>query len=364
MSPSPSMKIAQITSVYISVPPKTHGGTERIVYHLCQQLDRRGHQVELFASGDSHVTCKLQAVLPVATQYDPQSTFYLEKEYEARNTYNLYRQAERFDVIHAHWTTLAPYFSALTTIPTLITYAYIEKELHQYYCEHFPCCLPICVSRAQAKMLGDDSIPVVYNGVDLDEIPFNDRPEDFFMIVGRMTPGKGIAEAIHIAKKAKVKLLIVGHVTTHLPWSEEYFLKEIKPHIDGDRIRYIERMTYHDIVHTMSRAKGFLFPLQWDEPFGMVVIEAMAAGTPVLAYGRGSMPELIKSGETGYLVENGEEMAEMTQRVATIERARCRDWVNQNFSVGQMVEAYERLYHKATTGNWNPRGGPEQPHGR
>jgi glycosyltransferase involved in cell wall biosynthesis len=126
------MKIAQITSVYISVPPKTHGGTERIVYHLCQRLDQRGHHVELFASGDSQVNCTLQAVLPIASQDDPQSTFYLEKEYEARNTYNLYRQAGRFDVIHAHWTTLAPYFSAFTTTPTLITYAYIEKELHHH----------------------------------------------------------------------------------------------------------------------------------------------------------------------------------------------------------------------------------------
>ena len=357
------MKIAQITSIYISVPPKTHGGTERVVYHLCQQLHQRGHLVELFASGDSQVSCRLQAVLPIATQYDPQSTFYLEKEYEGRNTYNLYRQAERFDIIHAHWTTLAPYFSVLTPVPTLITYAYIEKELHQYYQQHFPRCLPICVSRAQAKMLGDDSIPVVYNAVDLEEIPFNDRPEDFFMIVGRMTPGKGIAEAIHIAKKAKVKLLIVGHVTTHLPWSEEYFLKEIKPYIDGDRIRYIERMAYHDILQTMGKARGFLFPLQWDEPFGMVVIEAMAAGTPVLAYRRGSMPELIKDGETGYLVEKQEEMVEIVHRVGAIERGQCRNWVKENFSVEQMVDAYERLYHKAITGSWNRRSGPDQAHG-
>jgi glycosyltransferase involved in cell wall biosynthesis len=342
------MKIAQITSVYISVPPKTHGGTERIVYHLCQRLDRRGHHVELFASGDSQVDCKLQAVLPIATQDDPQSTFYLEKEYEARNTYNLYRQADRFDVIHAHWTTLAPYFSAFTETPTLITYAYIEKELHQYYQKHFPHCLPVCVSRAQAKMLGDESLPVVYNAVDLDEIPFNDRPDDFYMIVGRMTPGKGIATAIRVAKKAKVKLLIVGHVTTHLPWSQKYFLKEIKPYIDGDHIRYIERLSYHDILQMMGKARGFLFPLQWDEPFGMVVIEAMAAGTPVLAYGRGSMPELIKHGETGYLVENEDEMVEMTQRVAKLERARCRVWVEQHFAVEQMVDAYERLYRKAT----------------
>ena len=354
------MKIAQITSVYISVPPKTHGGTERIVYHLCQQLDRRGHHVELFASGDSqvdlHVASGLAGRQPVRSSID----LLLEKEYEARNTYNLYRQAERFDVIHAHWTTLAPYFSALTKTPTLVTYAYIEKELHQYYQKHFPRCLPVCVSHAQANMLGDDSIPVVYNAVDLDEIPFNDQPEDFFMIVGRMTPGKGIAEAIHIAKKAKVKLLIVGHVTTHLPWSEEYFLKEIKPHIDGDRIRYIERMAYHDILQTMGKAKGFLFPLQWDEPFGMVVIEAMAAGTPVLAYSRGSMPELIKNGETGYLVENEEEMVEMTHRVAILDRALCRNWVQQRFSIEQMVDGYEQLYRKATRGHWSRKSEPER----
>ena len=109
-------------------------------------------------------------------------------------------------------------------------------------------------------MLGDESIPVVYNGIDMDEILFNDKPEDFFIIVGRMTPGKGIAEAIRIAKKARVKLLIVGHVTTHLPWSEEYFLKEVKPHIDGDRIRYIERLPYHEIVQADGQSQRLSFP--------------------------------------------------------------------------------------------------------
>ncbi len=356
------MKIAQITSVYISVPPKTHGGTERIVYHLCQELNRRGHYVELFASGDSKVDCALQAVLPIASQDDPHSTFYLEKEYEAQNTYNLYRQAERFDIIHAHWTTLAPYFSASTKTPTLITYAYMEKELHEYYKKHFPHCFPVCVSHAQAKMLGDASIPVVYNGVDLNEIGFNDKPEDFLMIVGRMTPGKGIAEAIRIAKKARAKLLVVGHVTTHLPWSEEYFVKEVKPHIDGDHIRYIERLAYHDIVKMMGRAKGFLFPLQWDEPFGMVVIEAMAAGTPVMAYGRGSMPELIKHGETGFLVESEDEMVEMTLRLGTLERARCRSWIEERFSIDEMVGSYERLYRRAASGRWYREVIPKRTH--
>jgi glycosyltransferase involved in cell wall biosynthesis len=349
-----AMNIAQITSVYISVPPKTYGGTERIVYYLCRDLKRRGHHVELFASGDSKVDCILQAVLPVASQDDPLSTFYLEKEYEARNTYNLYRQAQRFDVIHAHWTTIAPYFSNLTTTPTLITYAYIEKEIHEHYKKHFPECLPVCVSRAQARMLGDESIPVVYNAVDSDDIAFNGKPDNFLIIVGRMTPGKGIAEAIRIAKTAGAKLLIIGHVTTHLPWSEEYFLKEVERHIDGDKVRYIERLPYPDVVQLMGKAKGFLFPLQWDEPFGMVVIEAMAAGTPVLTYRRGSMPELIKDGETGYLVQTEAEMIEAVQRIDRLDRALCREWVREHFSVERMVDGYERLYKMAVRGSGTP----------
>lgn len=340
------MKIAQISSVYLSIPPKTHGGTEWIVHDLCQELTRRGHRVELFASGDSRVDCPVQSVLPVASLDDPQSTVYREKEFETRNTFNLYRQADRFDLIHAHWPTLAPYFSDFTKTPTLLTYAYIEKELHDYYRATFRNCAPVCVSRAQAKMLGDESLPVVYNGVDLAQIPFNARPEDFFLIVGRMTPGKGIAEAISIAKKAGVRLLIVGHVTAHLPWSEAYFDTQVKPHIDGEKIQYVERLPRRELLEVMSRAKGFLFPLQWDEPFGMVAVEAMAAGTPALAYARGAMPELIKDGETGYLLRTEDEMIDALRTVERLDRKRCREWVQENFSVERMVDGYEKLYQQ------------------
>jgi glycosyltransferase involved in cell wall biosynthesis len=356
------MKIAQIASVYVSVPPKTYGGTERIVYDLCQQLNRCGHHVELFASGDSKVDCILHSVLDIASQDDPHSTFYLEKEFEIRNTYNLYRQADRFDVIHGHWPTMVPYFSPFSGTPSLVTYAYIQKELHEYYRKSFPRCMPVCVSHAQVKMLGDESLPVVYNAVNLNEIGFNDKPEDFFIIVGRMTPGKGIAEAIRIAKRARLKLLIVGHVTSHLPWSENYFLKEVKPQIDGDRIRYIERLPYREIVTLMGKAKGFLFPLQWDEPFGLVVIEAMAAGTPVVAYRRGSMPELIKNGETGYLVENEDEMVAMSNRTESLDRERCRAWVAERFSMEQMVSGYEQLYQAAARGQGPSNGTIVQGH--
>jgi glycosyltransferase involved in cell wall biosynthesis len=340
------MKIAQISSIYLSIPPKTYGGTERIVFDLCQHLTRRGHQVELFASGDSRVDCLLQSVLPVATEDDPQSTFYLEKEFEARNTHNLYRQADRFDVVHAHWPTVAPYFSVFSKTPTLITYAYIEKELHEYYRDHFPRCFPVCISRAQAKMLGDESLPVVYNGIDLAEIPFNNEPDDFFIVVGRMTPGKGIAEAIRIAQKANARLLIVGRITAHLPWSEQYFLKEIQPHIDGDRVRHIESLPHDQLMQEVGRARGFLFPPQWEEPFGLAVAESMAAGTPVLAYPRGSMSELVKHGESGYLVCTEDEMVDAIYRIERLDRRRCRSWVGENFSLEQMVRGYERLYRR------------------
>lgn len=338
------MKIAQITSVYLRVPPRTHGGTERIVYYLCRDLSRRGHAVELFASGDSQVDCPLHAVLPIASLDDPQSTIYLEKEFEARNTYNLYRQAERFDIVHAHWPTLAAYFSPTTKTPTVLTYAYIEKELHEYYRKTFPRCFAVCLSAAQARMLGDESLPVVYNGFDVDEIPFNDAPEDFFLIVGRLTPGKGIAEAIRIAQKARVRLVIIGKVTKHLPWSEAYYLNEVKPHIDGERIRHIEELPYDQLLRWMGRAKGFLFPLQWEEPFGMVVAEAMAAGAPALAYPRGSMPEVIKDGETGFLARDEDEMIDALGAIEQIDRHRCRRWVEERFSVARMIEAYEGVY--------------------
>jgi glycosyltransferase involved in cell wall biosynthesis len=276
----------------------------------------------------------------------------LEKEFEARHTYDLYRQADRFDLIHAHWPTLAPYFSALSPTTTVMTYGYIEKAVHDYYRRRFPRCLPVCVSKSQRVLLGDHSIPVVYNGVDTTAIRFEDKPDDFFIIVGRMTPGKGIAEAIRIAQKTGVRLLIIGHVTSHLPWSEEYFLKAVKPHIDGRRICYIERLPYAEVVQLMGKAKAFLFPLQWDEPFGMVVIEAMAAGTPVIAYPRGAMPELIRDGETGYLPATEEEMLDSLHRVEHLDRAHCRRWVEEHFSIERMVEDYERLYKVAMGGAW------------
>ena len=339
------MKIAQITSVYLSVPPRSHGGTELVVYHLTEGLAARGHSVELFASGDSRVSCPVNSVVPVATSYDPGTTSYIDKEMETRNTFNLYRQAHRFDIIHGHWPCLAAYFSSYTRTPTVLTYAYIEKHLHDYYCGHFPNVNPVCVSHAQARALGDGGMHVVYNGVDVEGLPFNPSPEDFLVIVGRIVPNKGIAEAIKLARAAGERLVIVGHVPPQIPWSVDYYEKQVRPFIDGDQIKHIPELPNAEVAKLVSRAKAFLFPLQWDEPFGLAVVEAMAAGTPVITYPRGSMPELVRDGETGFLVDNDNAALDAIKRVHQIDRVACRSWVAGKFTIDNMVSGYERVYN-------------------
>ncbi|MCI0770167.1 MAG: glycosyltransferase family 4 protein [Chloroflexi bacterium] len=338
------MEIAQITSTYLSVPPKSHGGTELMVYHLVEGLVRRGHKVELFASGDSRVSAKVNSVVDVATSYDEGATFYIDKEMEARNTFNLYRQGQRFDIIHAHWPTLAPYFSGSTDTPTVLTYAYIERPLHEYYRATFPNINPVCVSKSQARMLGEEGLPVVYNGIDVSNVPFGREPEDFLVIVGRIVPNKGIADAIRIAAAAGERLVIVGAVTPYLPWSQRYYDEEVEPFVDGDRVRHIHHLPNREVLELIGRAKAFLFPLQWEEPFGLAVAEAMAAGTPVVTYPKGAMPEVVIDGETGFLVETEAEAARALGRIGEIDRRRCRRSVEERFPIEGMVAAYERLY--------------------
>ena len=338
------MRVAQITSTYLSVPPRSHGGTELMVYHLVEGLVARGHHVELFASGDSRVSAALHAVVDVATSYDEDCTTYVEKEMETRNTYNLYRRGGDFDVIHGHWPTLAAYFSPFTRTPTVLTYAYIERELHDYYRATFPNVHPVCISRRQAENLGEPNLPVVPNGIDVDATPFGAEGEDFLVIVGRIAPNKGIADAIRIAKAAGERLVIVGHAPPQLPWAERYYREEVEPHVDDDRVRHAAHLPNDEVLKLVSRAKGFLFPLQWEEPFGLAVAEAMAVGTPVIAYPKGAMPEVIADGRSGFLVESESEAVRAIGRLGEIDRRACRAWVEEQFPIRRMVEGYEAVY--------------------
>ncbi len=338
------MKIAQTTSIYIPVPPPTHGGTEMMVRAICEGLTKRGHDVHLYASGDSRVSGTLHSVVERATLGDGSVTRYMDKELETRSVFELYQRASEYDVVHCHWPTLAPYFAAGSATPTVITYHYVDKAEHDYYRANVPGLFPVCVSHRQAELLGEPDLPVVYNGLDMDATPFVAKPDDYLVIVARIIPTKGIAEAIRIAKAAGERLHIVGDVNDYVPWTRAYFEEQVKPHVDGDQIKYTPAMPNTEVLELVSHAKGFLFPLQGEEPFGMTVLEAMACGTPVITMPHGSMPELVEDGTSGLIVETNEEAVAAIARLGSLERRAVRAYVESRFTHERMVDGYERVY--------------------
>lgn len=339
------MRIAQIASICFSVPPRSHGGTEIAIDRLTRGLVARGHDVTLFASGDSDTTAKLHAVVPRATQDDPASTSYLEREMEVRNAAEAYALAGRFDVLHSHWPTPAAYFSSSTERPSVMTYAYIEKPLHEYYRDRFPNLRPVCITQAQNRRLGG-GLPVIPYGIDVARVPFSPEPGDFLVTVGRIVPHKGADRAIAIAERAGLPLVIVGDVTPYLAESEPYYEEKIRPRVDGARVRHVRALPNDEVLELVSRARAFVFPISWEEPFGLVVAEAMAAGTPVVATPRGSLPELVEHGVTGFLAETDEELAEFVGRVGQLDRAACRRRAEELYGCERMVSDYEAFYRK------------------
>ncbi len=338
------LRIAHVNSVSLRVPPRTHGGTEWIAYHLVEGLHRRGHRVELFASGDSSVSCPLHSVTDRALLDRPDWSVYLERDYEAMNTYELRRSAARFDLVHAHWPTLAPYFWGPQDPPLIVTYQFITRELLDYYEATAGRLHGVFVSAAQARSVGRPDGTVIHNAVDTRAIPIGAGDEDALVIVARMTPRKGIAEAIRVAARAGVRLIIVGPQVANLRESRPYFEEQVAPHIDGDRVRYLPELANREVIALVGRCRGFLFPVQWDEPFGMVVAEALAAGTPVIALRRGAMPEIIRHGTTGYLCDDEDALVDAVGRVHEIDRAACRRDAEQRFDVERLIDDYERIY--------------------
>lgn len=339
------MRIAQIASICFSVPPRSHGGTEMAIGLLTRGLVERGHDVTLFASGDSTTPARLHAVVARATQDDRDSTSYLEREMEVRNVAEAFSLADRFDVLHSHWPTPAAYFSTATAMPSVMTYAYIEKALHEYYRSHFPNLHGVCVTEAQNRMLGGGN-PVIRYGIDVASVPFSATPDDYLITVGRLVPHKGADRAIAIAERAGLPIVIVGDTTPYLPDSEPYYESRIRPHVDGARVRLHRTLPNAEVLALLSRARAFIFPISWDEPFGLVVAEAMAAGTPVVATPRGSLPELVEPGVTGFLAESDEDLAALVGRVGEIDRAACRRAVEERFAYGRMAADYEAFYRR------------------
>ena len=338
------MKIAQIAPLWERVPPPAYGGIELVVGLLTDELVRRGHEVTLFASGDSLTLAKLISVHPRALRLD--STIRDSSIYEFLQIASVYEKAADFDIIHSHMGVATLTSANLVTTPTVHTLHGIftpDNEKIFKHCRKQPY---ISISNSQKEpRLGLNYVDTVYNGIDVSSYEFYPQPTEpsYLAFLGRMSPEKGPHLSIEIAKKTGRKLKLAGKVDL-VDW--EYFEQKVKPHIDGQQIEYLGEANHHQKNALMGGAYATLFPITWREPFGLVMVESMASGTPVIAMRMGSTAEVIVNGETGFLCDNVEECINAIDQVRSLNRYACRQYVEEHFSVQQMTDGYEAVYQK------------------
>ncbi|MBD1809697.1 glycosyltransferase family 4 protein [Microcoleus sp. FACHB-SPT15] len=336
------MRIAQIAPLWERVPPFRYGGTELIVSLLTEELVQRGHEVTLFASGDSITTAHLKSVHERALRLDEEI-----KEpglYEQMSLAQIYHQAHHFDIIHSHVGYAALPYCGFVKTPTVHTMHGIftpdnEKMFRQFAWQPY-----ISISEAQREpRLGLNYIHTVYNGIDLEVYPFQAEPDKptYLAFVGRLSPEKGPEEAIKIARASGLPLRMAGKVD---PVDREYYHQKLKPLIDGEQIQYLGEVSHEEKANLLGGATVTLFPITWREPFGLVMIESMAMGTPVVGMALGSVPEVIAHGKTGYICHTLEEIIQAVPEAMKLDRNACRNYVSHRFSVKSMVNEYERAY--------------------
>ncbi|HEY9806144.1 MAG TPA: glycosyltransferase family 4 protein [Candidatus Obscuribacterales bacterium] len=338
------MRIAQIAPLWERVPPPGYGGIELVVGLLTDELVRRGHEVTLFASGDSVTLAKLEAVHPQALRLDPNVKEY--GIYEMLHLTQAFQRAGEFDVIHSHMGCAALPYGSFVKTPTVHTLHGVftpdnEKMFVQARQQPY-----VSISDAQREpRLNLNCVATVYNGINPYIYDFYPTPTDppYLAFLGRISPEKGTHHAIEIAKRTGWHLKLAGKVDVV---DREYFAQEIEPHIDGKQIEYLGEAGHEKKVALMGGAVATLFPITWREPFGLVMIESMAVGTPVIAMSMGSTPEVVAHGKTGFLCQDVDECIAALDKVATLDRQACRDHVCNKFSVQQMVDGYEAVYRQ------------------
>ncbi len=336
------MKIAMIAPLVEAVPPQRYGGTERVVSVLTEELVKRGHLVTLFASGDSQTSAELVACTPKSLRLHgddllPTASVLLELA-------QVYEKADDFDLIHNHVDWLAFPFARISSTPTLsTTHGRLDlAEIRATY-TRFPEQPLISISAAQqAYFPVAHWLSTVYNGIALDHFRFRERPGDYLVFLGRINPEKRPDRAIEVAGRAGMRLVIAAKVD---PVDRDYYMTEIEPLIRRSPwVEYVGEVDEKQKDELLGHAYAYLFPIDWPEPFGLTMVEAMATGTPVIALRAGSVPEVIEHGLTGFVCDNVDEMVRAVQDVARLNRADCRFRVERYFSAEAMTDAYEEAY--------------------
>ena len=375
------MKIAQVANIWQSIPPKGYGGTERVIYDLCQGLTSRGHQVTLFASGDSKIDGKMSSIFKEKLLDKNISwSHYLNPLLHFTYAYEAIKKAGDFDIIHGHYSLASDLislaFAQLNEIPTLFT-AHYPFTIDQKYDDRkkiFEYCNRanfVSISNKQ-RTLPLQYASTIYHGIDVNKSPFIDWPTDNYILwLGRIVPEKGLEDALNLSIQLNKKLMVVGRVDKENDSNFRYFQTKIKDQLDNPLVTSLETVDSKKRDELLLQSKCFIFPIKWEEPFGLVMIEAMACGTPVIAFARGSVPEIIKDGVTGFIVNSSdtdirgdfiikktgfeglkqaaEKMFNMPELQYKQMRINCRKHVELNFSLDKMIGEYENVYKKLIT---------------
>jgi glycosyltransferase involved in cell wall biosynthesis len=339
------LRIAQIAPLYERVPPKLYGGTERVVSYITEELVRRGHDVTLFASGDSITKARLAPGCPQALRLmgKPELGAFLQLPMLS----DVYEgAAERFDVIHSHidyWTF--PFARLTPQVPTVATmHGRLDiEELRPVY-QRYRTMPLVSISDAQrAPLAFMNWVATVYHGLPRELLRFNPRPGKYLAFLGRISPEKRPDIAIDVARRAGIPFKIAAKVDVV---DREYFETVIKPRLAPPEIEYIGEISEGEKSEFLGNALALLFTIDWPEPFGLAMIEAMACGTPVIARPCGSVPEIITPGVTGLIAGGADELVAAIKRVDTIPREGCRREFEKRFAVEAMVDRYEHVYRR------------------
>jgi glycosyltransferase involved in cell wall biosynthesis len=337
------MRIAQVAPLFESVPPKYYGGTERVVSYLTEELVRQGHKVTLFASGDSVTKAQLVAVCRRSLRLDKHCIDQLS--HQVLMLEHVFQRAAEFDIAHFHVDYLhfplsrREQLKHVTTLHGRLDIPDLVPLYHEF--RDMPV---VSISNCQR-----DPLPwanwqaTVYHGVPADTYQFRAEPGSYLAFLGRISPEKRVDRAIKIARQVEIPLKIAGKVDRV---DKDYFEGVIEPLLRDSLVEFVGEIGDGEKDEFLGHAYALLFPIDWPEPFGLVMIEAMACGTPVIAYRSGAVPEVMEEGHTGFIVEGVEDAVEAVRRVPELSRKRCREIFDQRFTTARMAQDYVHLYER------------------
>lgn len=330
------MRIAILSTVAWRTPPRHYGPWESVASNLTEELVNRGHDVSLYATGDSVTDAELKSVCPRGYEEDAEI---IPKVWESLHISNLFEEADQYDIIHNHFDFLPLTYSAMTDTPIVTTiHGFSSPGILPVYRKYDDRVHYISISDAdRAEDLNYRD--TIHHGIKIEEFDYQEKPDDYLLFFGRIHPDKGVREAIEIAVEAGKRLVIAGIIQ-----DKDYHQKYVEPHLTPGKIEYIGSVGPEKRSTLLGNALAMLHPIHFEEPFGLSVVESMACGTPVVAFNKGSMPELIEHRQNGYLVKNISEAVEAVGDLKNIRRADCRTHAEQNFTVDRMVTNYENVY--------------------